>query len=585
MMRKLLIGIVVVLLLAGTAWADYTMPIGIPDPALSFGGTLDPIDTPTPDWPASWNEGTTSATEGYYYIDKTDGNATDSGNTYGHPDLPRASIPEGALSAGDFIYVHAGTYTAADSGGDRFNWYGTGTSANPIWITGNPTTNPIFQDHLHIADGGSASYIIFENFEFSGSAAWLETRPTTDGHTVDHLVIRNCTMTGAQVTDDRTPINIGPSSSTDYIPNSTINYTVVYNNTISNYGDKSSTEECGVYAGYHTDYTWVLNNTIFSVGADSLGGCHYADNGTKKTEHYYIGGNTLYGNGENGIDLKGARYVIISENTIYGPYTREQGYAIVLHYGAPPSTTVKDAWVIFNKIYSVSGGIYTSSVGCDNLTILGNIIYDVKASYAAQVDALNGYCVRIAGGNGTFRIVDNTFYQYDKGLDINDLDGTDTCSIHGNIFHTRNSTDNYEIEEGTDESKIDIDYNQYYPVAESAAFNWGGSERTLSYMQNTASECAHGAEGDPKLVNPTTDFSLQSDSPCVDASVEHAAYDAFYTAYSISIEKDYDGTARPQNSVWDMGAYEYGGSSGSAAFSAGAGSVSFGAGDGSVGFQ
>ena len=38
------------------------------------------------------------------------------------------------------------------------------------------------------------------------------------------------------------------------------------------------------------------------------------------------------------------------------------------------------------------------------------------------------------------------------------------------------------------------------------------------------------------------------------------AYDAFATAWAafgVTIEKDYAGNARPQETTWDIGAYEY----------------------------
>ncbi len=542
--------------------ADYTMPKGIPDPAASFGGALDPTDSPTPAWPASWTAGSTSATAGYYYVDKTDPNATDSGNPYGHPDLPRKSIPEGSLNAGDYVYVHAGSYTNIDSGGDRFNWYGTGTSANPIWITGNPTVKPMLQDLTQIGYGsGSTSYLVFENFELNcvgDGKGKLAVRPSVDGDTVDHVVVRNCVLTGTQDAADSSGLSAGWSQSVDSWPNSKITYTVFYNNTISNYGDKAISDEAGIIAGFHVDYLWVLNNTIHDVGSDSIAGSHYSDNNTKKTEHYYIGGNTLYGNGENGIDLKGAKHVIISENTISGPFTREQGWGIVLHYGASPSTTVKDAWVIFNKIHHVSGGIYTSgSVGCDDLHVIGNLIYDVDADYAETSDPLNGYCVFIGGGDGAFHVVDNTFYDYDSGILVQDLDGTDSLDIHGNIFAARSERGGYELKEETDESKINLDYNQFYLSGGSAAFYWGGESRNLNYMQGIASECTNGAEGDPLLFSPVSDFRISSNSPCRDANVKHNVYDTFYNAYGINIRTDKSGISRPQGSACDIGAYEY----------------------------
>lgn len=62
------------------------------------------------------------------------------------------------------------------------------------------------------------------------------------------------------------------------------------------------------------------------------------------------------------------------------------------------------------------------------------------------------------------------------------------------------------------------------------------------------SECSSGAiSSDPLYTNTTTeDFTLQSGSPAKDAGTTVAL-----------VTKDFDGLTRPQNSVYDIGAYEY----------------------------
>ena len=539
----------------------YTPPVGIPNPKDSFS-TFGDIDQATPAWPASWFTTPTTATTDKYYIDKTHPSATNTGNQYGYPDKPRATPPEGALNAGAFVYIHAGTYLNTESAGDRWDWHGTGTAADPIWITGNPTTKPILRDFTHLGSAGSISYMVFENIEISGlTTTRLLIQPGIDGNTIDHVLVRNCILTGTGNSGDSNGINISLSSSTDNIPNSTVTYVVVYNNVVTNFGDKTSSDDCGIYVGYHTDYIWVLDNLIHDVAADGVAGSHYADDDTKLATHVFIGRNTTYANGENGIDIKAVRYLVISENTIYGPFSREQGWGIVLHSGASPAHPVRDAYVLNNTIYNVSGGIYcTASVGTQDITIMGNLIYGVDADFSAQVDALNGRCIVIrADFAGTAYIANNTFDSYDAGVYITNIGIGDAAYVSGNIFSNRNIEANYDIEVPTngEEARIDTDYNHFYHATYAPTFFWANAARTLSYMQGTASEEIHSTTGDPKFVTAGANFNLQSSSPCIGKGTISPAYDLFATMFGVSCTYDKAGRSRPQEATWDQGACEY----------------------------
>lgn len=531
---------------------DYTPPIGIPDPADSFGWA---INRATPDWPASWLAGTPSATAGYYYVDKTASGATDSGNPYGYPGHARLTPPEGLLAEGGYLYVHAGTYDSGDSGGDRFNWHGIGTSANPIWVTGNPNAFPTFTDFIHIGEEGPVSFLVFENFNVNGQRG-IGVYPGVNGDDIDHVLIRNCVGVGTESVDDSDGIGIGRSSSDDTIPDSTVSYIVVYNCTISNYGDQTLTDQCGVYNGYHTDYVWVLGCTIHDVGADCVAGSHYSNYTTQKTEHYFIGGNTLGPSGENGVDLKGVHYLVISENEIVGPFVREQGWGIVLHYGADGAFYCREGAVIFNRIHHCSTGIATGgSAGCDNLNIVANFIYDIHAAYGASPDTYNGYVIQIGGSNGDLRVSDNSFYDCDNGVFVVQLDPGDTLTLRGNIF---DGVPGYAlVTTNGEESRVALDYDVY---SASPTFFWQNASRSLPYIQAAGQE-AHAAVGDPLFANPNAgDFQLTLGSAAIAATNEgsNSAYDWFFDTFGSSILFDADGVARPASGAWDAGALQFG---------------------------
>jgi hypothetical protein len=540
--------------------AAWEPPYGIADPADTWTG-FGEIDQPTPPKPLSWSAANPSAQEGYYFIDNSDPAATDADNPFGFPGRPRMTPPEGTLAAGTMIYIHGGLYTPAKSAGDRYDWRGMGTPSKPIWITGNPTKKPLFQDLVHIGLGeaGATDYLVIENLEFSGSSGGsIRVQPSVNGVDIRHVLLRNLKIRHLGVAADQGGILVGVSSSNDGAPDSLIEDVVAYNNDISYCGDRITTDTTGFYNGYHTNRVWCVDNVIHHVGADSIAGSHYSDGVTRKTTNYFIGRNTLYGNGENGIDIKGAENVVISQNTIYGPFEREQGSAIVLHYGASPPTTVKHCAVLFNRIYHVSAGISTgSSYGCDNLTVVGNLFYDIRSSYAALSDPVNGACIQLGGSHGVFRIANNTFHDFEKGIYIAKITKDDSVDIRSNVFSAGNTAGRYEISLGSsDASGISSDYNFFTP---NPRFFWGGKALTMAGMKLMSKE-AKSREGDPIFIDASVgDLASSVFSKCIDNGSVSAGYDEFQTRFGLNIKVDFSGNKRPFGDAWDIGAFEFAG--------------------------
>lgn len=538
---------------------SYDVPVGIPSPDKYFEG-FDPMNAQAPvvnkngtcdrcpGWPSS-------PTQGCYFVNKSDPKATDSDNPYGYPNRPRRTPPEGVLKAGDFVYFNGGVYTTSDSSGDRFDWAGIGTSSNPIWICGNPQNRPVIQDYIHVGGSHSTDYLILDNLLVNGTnRAHIELRPTSEGVTINHVVIRNCILTGIQDSKDGSGIVVGPTGGTPP-SNTTVTNTVVFNNQISNFGDKQGTEQAGVYLGFNTDYTWVLKNEIHDVGADGVAGCHRANDTDKFARHYFIGDNKIYQNGENSIDLKAIQDYVISNNELYGPYTRENGWAIVLHYGQY-SVGCSNGWVIFNKIHDAAGGVIITDNN-ERVAIIGNEIFNIYDNPSCP-DPLNGVAVGFRGMDGACNIVNNTLYGYKKaGIRCNQgLDSSDSVVIENNIFSSKINSDAYEIRIDDGEDRVTVRNNQYYHEDGNAAFFWNDNERNLGYMK-AIGKCTGGQEGDPRFVAPVSNFSLQTASPCIDRGIVSQVYAEFEAQYGFSIRKDAAGNTRPQGEGWDIGAFEY----------------------------
>ncbi len=546
----------------------YIAPAGIPNPGVDFGFE---INRASPTFPSQWwmmGGGPTSVVMGWYYIDNTDPAATDSGNPFGHPDVPRRTIPymgNGTLPPGDVVYVHAGTYNVGSEAVSSKDISSEGTTGSPIWIMGNESARPTIQVQFNVGSLHKTSFVVIENFLFTYDAVGavngsIDIRPTGDGNTVDHVLVRNCYMRGNQMFADTNGISIGGGTTSA----EQTSYVVIYNCDIADYGlgTDDTSEQAAVYNDYNGDHYWILNNTFAHVGADCVAGSHSANDTDRLARYLFIGRNNITCGGENCIDLKSWRYVVISQNTCHGHALREQGWAIVIHSGSVP-VPVRDCAIIFNTIYDTSAGIFgTSTAGTQNVMIVGNVIYNVRASYAVQPDPLNGYAISMRAIQGANYIVDNTIYDCDNGIDLSGFTSGDTMKLHGNVINGRSNPTGYDLrlEDAGDISFVGVDYG-FWPS--TARIGLGASTYTLAQFKVATGQEVFGLSGDPLFNNPSlNDLTLQSGSPCIDSSVEGpvggTVYDAYFTLFGVAIEKDRFGNPRPFNLLWDRGAYEFG---------------------------
>lgn len=521
-----------------SAWA-YTPPIGIPDPDW---GTTHPIDTAAPvtatrcpDWPAA-------ATTDCYYIDVDHASSTDTANTYGYPNKPRKTIPEITYAAGAYVEIHNGPY----SGGGQIITLCPGTDAKPCWVVGigSPeiTGSWIFK----------GSYTIIDGLYFSTTLKGVLFRPALSSN-LHHACIRNSIFAGPGV-------NSGNAAAIAmYGENSTNRFTdlVAYGNTIHDFGDDTALTENdyhGIAPSTNVDRVWILGNTIYNMGGDSIqvGTASTADE--NRVDTIYIGGNTFHDDRENAVDIKEADNVIVSQNEMYGyaPSSSSQGgIALIAH------NTATNIWVLFNKIHDSGSGV--SSTSSTGFYVVGNLFYDIHNtagfdntdSYQSDGRAISYYSTTNA------YVVDNTIYDTDFGIQARA--NISTHKIHGNIITNRAEFTGYDLWLADAEENVDVNYSLFYR-SDNIRINWGGTTYTsVAAYQAGATECANCVEGDPLLVLPPGDLKISDGSPALNASVEGptggTVYDLFNSTYSVAIEVDYAKTNRPIN-AWDIGAYE-----------------------------
>lgn len=565
----------------------YTPPRGILNPSVNLGFEIDiavPADPPS--WPSA-------ATAGYGYIDNTHPSATNVSNPYGYPDKPRLDFGSGVAPGSTAIDTNdltgwvkiccKGTFSRANPGMNYLGTYqfgGTGTASNPIFICAADNNNPPLFARLFDIGNTTMANFVFDHIDFGvvidGSDIWrglVDVRPRgSSSITCQNIVFRHGTGRGNQDHLDANCISIGGSSNGVGVRDFDTQNVVVWDYNIADYGDWTfigEQDSCGVFKNERSTNVWVLNCEIFHVGGDGVAGSPLADDGDYKSTMYWIGGNTLYECGENGCDLKCVNGIAFIENDVSGPNGEQQGTGFMGHTGGT-GILVQNVAVCRNTFHHLSSGaaLFGSPALGSPLTsgiwFMDNVFYDIRTSIAQQPD--NQFaCMSSASGTGVAYFVDNTCYEYEMGIY---LAGPTLASFSlyasGNIFRTRlpppAGVSNLNVEWAVEDSKpVDVaDFNCYDNTAE---FYYNGAKRNIAYMQGQGFETNSLSGDNPDFVDaPNADFNLDPGSPCVDTgTLASAAYDSYEAFFGVSIQVDRAGIDRPQGSENDIGAYEYDG--------------------------
>jgi hypothetical protein len=476
-----------------------------------------------------------------FYVDNTHPEATDTDNPYGSPETPRLTIPLD-LVAGDVVQVHGGPYWPE---GDRFSFRCQGTRSEPVIITGRrASSDPVLTNFVHFPD---AQWTIFENFTIETDGNYgLELRPLESDTPVHHVSIRSVTISGSG--RFQSSEQFAAHSDDDTSPISDV---VFFGNTSRDAGQWNATEEddTSCFSIQHNcSNVWILENVGYRSGGD---GVILAHNAAFSTHHVYIGRNTFYENRENGVDIKEANDVIVSENAIYShrPVSSSAGEGIVVHYDP------QNIWLLNNIIADCELGIVIT--GARDAWVVGNVLYNINHTNT-DWDPGSAYS---AGAGVHFRgdssggVVSNTFHACDAGVQL--AAGTTSYALWNNIFSDRAEPTGYDIKIPSSDiaAVTELDYSLF----EAAQVDWAGTDHDVAGLQSGPGVCAScpaeaAAVFEDALVG---DFHLTVDSPARDVGDAHEVYTIFEDRYSISIAEDIDELERPQGSGWDIGAYEF----------------------------
>lgn len=511
----------------GHVYGAYIPPIGIPAPSFGIDETVESVYG--------------SADYYTYYIDNTDSNATDTGNPNGSPTKPRLTIPS-TLTAGDVVQIHGGPYTPSSG---RFFFYGQGTQTQPIFITGaNAASKPVFTKFVHFPD---AQWVIFEGIKLQTTQYAVDIRPLNSGVIISHISIRNCEMAGSGGFKSAQSFGVG----TD-VTGTSINNVVLYNNISYDAGQWDSVAEddtASFSIQHNVSYAWVLDNVAYRSGGDGVILAHAAG---FSTHHIYIGRNTFYQHRENGIDLKQANDVVVSQNKIYNhrPTSTSAGECIVIHYEP------QRIWLLFNEIYDCDYGII--STGSTDTYMIGNLIHNIhhtSAPWNPDSGYASGAAIHFRGASSG-GVYNNTLYDYDIGIQLTQGGSYD---VQNNIFAGRAEVTGQEIRVANTviASNATFDYNLLYYGGGNSSLYWGAPPAVnLAMFKESYGKCLScPVELDPQFLNAPFAFSLKDTSPAKDSGVSLPVYNDFFLLYNLNISTDITGSPRPYG-VWDIGAFE-----------------------------
>jgi len=552
------------------SWELGAYAVGVPHPAFSYGYNNLAITRPADpsDWPLSEDSNGL-----FYYIDSQHPSATDTANTYGYPNQPRATIPEGSFSAGTVMIIVGGSgYPAYTIAGDsRWTMTMPGTIPSKCFVVGEGDEKPKLNKEFRLT---GSSHVIFYNIEFSrpDGVSFAVNGINAISDVSSYITVRECTLSGDGVDYG----NKSAISNQGYDADNINQYVTLFNNLIKDYGENNASATENDFHAFKPEqdaaYIWYIGNTSRNLGGDCIQVGSATTPDANRCKYVWIAKNDMSNTFENAVDIKNCQYIVVSDNDMYN-FERVNTTASNTFLASVTHDNGDSVYFINNRVRQCGMGF--NCTGITDMWYVGNIIYDTAAVDTGGYDGDTAFgdtaCIQFRGGSSTGGILHNTFYDFSKGIQTaNDP----SVAILNNVITGRNRSDGHSLmfADASGYTNAIIDNNCYYEPTHAVSFDRGTTTENLSTFQTNTGLEANAVSADPLLVNPASqDFNLQSGSPCRNAGTANVfvpgtsttVYQQFLTnfsgiaagGYSLAINIDQNGITR--DSSPDIGALEY----------------------------
>jgi parallel beta-helix repeat protein len=330
----------------------------------------------------------------------------------------------------------------------------------------------------------------------------------------------------------------------------------------------------GTYGFYASAKSWVRIEG-FNV-EDTLGDGFKVSGGSNNIS---LIGNRAAGAGEpvsgktaKGIEISGSSDIRVERNTVvgnsnYGIYLTNSTRVDVVGNESMQNAKAFDRAASGIRLHGSDGNTIASNVshdnedsgielvsGSDSNLIVNNVTYD------------NGdHGIDVTGTSRSDRLLSNSVYNsVTSGINVEggSTDGTVVNNIAvDNGINSPRATGNIRVDTASISVGTVVDYNIVNLRASGHNYNWSGlGYATLAQFQAASGQEAHGIQGDPRWVSPSTgNFRLDTGSPAIDSANSGASGQL---STDVAGNPRVDDPSTPNSGAGprafdDRGAYEY----------------------------